>query len=79
MYWEGRNGVASTWKSLQTYHSIKYNRKKKPLLYKSYKLYPWTSTKDSCCLRISMKIKFFFAADQEANSMPVYVQGWTVK
>jgi hypothetical protein len=32
-------------------------------------------TKYSCYLRIPMKIKFFFAADQEANSMPVYVQG----
>jgi hypothetical protein len=26
-----------------------------------------------------MKIKFVFAAYQEADSMPVYVQGWTVK
>jgi len=74
MYWEGRNGVASTWKSLQTYHSTKYNRKK-TLLYKSYKLYPWTSTKDSCCPRVLMKIKFFFASDQETDSIPVYVQG----
>jgi hypothetical protein len=33
----------------------------------------------SCSLRIRMKIKFVFGADQEADSVPVHLQEWTVK